>query len=574
MRPVRRAFRPAALPLLLVALLAACAGVPDEPHAGPSAGPAVAEGLAPEVVATTLRVGLSRDPRSIDPRTVGDDEGELVVRALFDGLVDISPAGSIVGTGAERWSVEEDGRTYRFILREARFHDGSAVTAQEHADALLAVFDPDRMPLFREELLGALLGARVEHVLDGSDGSDATGETPLRWGTMEDVLEAGGVEVVSERELVLRLERPDPLLLHRLTDPTLAPLPAVATDDPERFAREPVGNGPFRMAGPREPGAFVRLRANVEHHAPPRVDELVLQVYPDDVDRSQRWADLLAGRLQVTAIPIEQRDDARERFGAPESDRVGAGLHELTLVSSYAYGFVLDVAPYDDVDLRRAISAAIDRVGLAIELAAAGVEPAESILPPSLGGEVPDCAHCRHDPALARDLAAAWRERVGDSADDARIVLSYPRGGGHVTVAERIAADLERTLGLDVRLQSREFGTLVRSIVTGDAGLFRYGLRAPFGGEAAGVALLESALRTGAEENWVRWSDPTTDAAFDAWTPSTSRDVVRRIESEVLDAAAVVPLLWTRQDLVVDPSVVGFRVDVTGRWWPERVGLR
>ena len=570
---MRRTLR-AAVPALCLALLAACAAVPDEQRENGAAGPRLAEAPVPETVATTLRVGLARDPRSIDPRSVSDDEGEFVVRALFDGLVDLAPDGRIVATGAERWTVEDDGRTYRFILREARFHDGTAVTAQHHADALLAVFDPERMPLFREELLASLRGARAELATDASDAGDPAGGTDRRWGTVSDVLEAGGVEVVSRRELILRLERTDALLLHRLTDPVLVPLPALATVDPERFAREPVGNGPFRMAGPREPGAFVRLRANDDHHAPALVDELVLQVYADDPGRSQRWADLLAGRLQVAVVPVEHREEARQRFGSPASAGVGAGLHELTLPSSYAYGFVLDVAPYDDVDLRRAISAAIDREAIARELFAAGVEPADAILPPSLGGEAAPCAHCRHDPELARDLVAVWRERVGDAADEALIVLSYPRGGGHVTVAERIASDLEGTLALDVRLQSQEFGSLVRSIVAGDAPVFRYGLRAPLGGEAAGIALLESALRTEAEENWVRWSDRETDATLDAWTPGASPELVRGIESQVLGAAAIVPLLWTRQDLVVDSSVVGFRIDATGRWWPERVRLR
>lgn len=565
---MRRTLR-AAAPALALLLLVACAAAPEEARDEDDSAPPAAEPPTPETVATTLRVGLARDPRSIDPRSVSDDEGELVVRALFDGLVDLAPDGSVVATGALEWSIEDDGRTYRFVLREARFHDGTAVTAQHHADALLAVFDPDRMPLFREELLASLQGARPEETPESSDGA-----TQPRWGTADEVADAGGVEVVSDRELVLRLERTDALLLHRLTDPVLAPLPALATTDPELFAREPVGNGPFRMAGPREPGAFVRLRANDDHHAPPRVDELVLQVYADDLDRSQRWTDLLAGRLQIAAIPAEQRVEARERFGPPVSERVGSGLHELTVASSYSYGFVLDVAPFDDVDLRRAISAAIDREAIAEELAAAGVEPADAILPPSLGGERPDCPHCRHDPELARDLVATWRERVGDAEGDVRVVLSYPRGSGHVTVAERIASDVETTLGLDVRLQSREFGTLVRSIVAGDAPVFRYGLRAPLGGEVAGLALLESALRTGAGENWVRWSDPETDAALDAWTTGASPELVRGIESQVLDAAAIVPLLWTRQDLVVDPSVVGFRIDVTGRWWPERVRLR
>jgi oligopeptide transport system substrate-binding protein len=563
-------------------LVSGCAVESEDATDGPALTTSTGGAPVPERPATTVRVGLGRDPVSLDPRLVGDDEGEFVVRALFDGLVDIAPDGSVVPASAT-WTIEDDGLTYRFLLRDDRFHDGTTVVAQHHADALLGVFDTSRPPLYREDLLARLRGAvapesRTSDESDGRPGerseSDDGQEPVSRWGTPEDVLEAGGIEVVGARELVLRLARPDPLLLHRLADPVLVPLPRLAHDDPVGFALEPVGNGPFRMTGPREPGAFIRLRADDGHPSPPRIDELVLQIYADDADRSQRWSDLLAGRLQIAAVPVALRDDARIRFGTPVDGRSGAGLHELPLVTLYAYGFVLDVPPYDDVELRRAISAAIDREALARELAPAGVEAATAMFPASAGGAVPDCAHCRYDPELAAELVASWRARLPDPAVEPRITLTYPRGGGHVTVAERIAVDLERVLEVEVRLQSRDFGALVRAVAAGDAPLFRYGLRPPLGGRAAAVSLLEDALRTDGAQNLIRWRDPATDALLDAWTPSGAPTLLRDIEQQVLDRAAIVPLLWTRQDLVVHPDVVGFRADATGRWWPELIRLR
>jgi oligopeptide transport system substrate-binding protein len=560
---VRRTRRAAASRLLLVvAVLAVGCGpdvaAPDGGNIGSSSAPGA---VVPERAPTTVRVGLGRDPVSIDPRLIADDEGELIVRALFDGLVDVAPDGSVVPAGAS-WTTESDGLVLRFRLREGRFHDGTAVTAQHYADALLATLDPERAPWFREDLLAHLRGAQV---IDGGEE---------RQGLPEDVLAAGGIEVLSETELVIRLDRADPFFLFRLADPVLVPLPQIALVDPERFAQQPIGNGPFRMIGPREPGAFIRLRADTAHPNPPRIDELVLQVYPDDVDRSQRWADLLAGRLQITAVPVDRRDEARELFGSPVGGRSGAGLHELPAMTLYAYGFVLDVTPFDDVAIRRAISAAIDRDALALELAAAGVEPATAILPPSAGGTSAECAHCRYDPPLATELIDGWRERQPDGVAEPRIVLTYPLGAGHVSAAERIASDIERHLGLEVRLQARDFGALVREVTAGDAALFRYGLRAPVGGRAAATSLLDAALRSDAPSNWTRWRDVATDARLATWTPDSAPTLAREIEAAALDAAVIVPLLWTRPDLVVHPSLVGFRADPTGRWWPELIRLR
>ena len=533
--------------------------------AGPSTVPGVVERPS-----TTVRVGLGRDPVSIDPRHLADDEGEFVVRAIFDGLVDLAPDGAVVPAAAGGWGVEADGLTYRFRLRPSRFHDGEAVTAQHHADALLAVFDPDRPPFFRDDLLRTLRGATVSTSERGPDGA-----TSVVRGRPDDVLAAGGVEVVAALELVVRLERPDPLLLHQLADPALVPLPSAAEVDPERFALEPIGNGPFRMLGPREPGAFIRLAADPGHPRAPRVDGLVLQVYASDIDRMQRWEDLLAGRLQITAIPHDHRDEARQRFGTATAGRRGSGLHEAEMASLYAYGFAIDVPPFDDVRLRRAISAAIDRVALAAEVAAAGVEPASAILPPSIGGGPAEaCPHCVHDPDLARELLGEWMQERPEGTDLPPIVLTYPRGPGHVAVAEHIASDLEVVLGVDVRLQARDLGSLVRSVTAGESPFFRYGIRAALGGDAAITSMLDPAFRTGTKENWVRWSTPGTDGALDLLRATHDPAAARSIEASILDQAAVVPLLWTRHDLVVHPDVAGFQLDPTGRWWPELIVLR
>jgi oligopeptide transport system substrate-binding protein len=239
----------------------------------------------------------------------------------------------------------------------------------------------------------------------------------------------------------------------------------------------------------------------------------------------------------------------------------------------YAYGFAIDVAPFGDVRLRRAVSAAIDRVGLAAEVRGASVEPADAILPPVVGGRREPCAHCVHDPQLARELFDEW---ALEGAVDlpVPITLAYPRGAGHATIAERIAADLERTLDVSVRLQSRDLASLVRGVESGESPLFRYGLRATRGGEAVAAAMLDPAFRPEAIENWVRWSGAGTAALLDELAVTHDPQLAREVEAAVLSDAAVIPLLWTRHDLVVHPDVIGFRLDPTGRWWPERVRLR
>jgi oligopeptide transport system substrate-binding protein len=581
--------------LLAVVLLAACSDAPEGTGSPGSVGPGVegATSRSPVPAVRTLRVGLGRDPASLDPREVVDDEGELVVRALFEGLVVQDARGRAMPGGAEGWAIEDGGLTLRFTLREAAFHDGTPVTARHHADAILGVFDPDRVPAPRADLLASLRGATQLQSTEAQDASaggsgggsgglpvvapgaadGGSGEQRVRRGTSAEVLAAGGVEVVSSSELVLRLERPDPLLLAQLGDVAVVPLPELASVDPAAFAAQPIGNGPFRMLGPREAGGFIRLGAVAEHPRAPGVDAMVLQVYAGDGDREQRWSDLVAGRLHVTAIPPSRRTEAILLFGRASDAVRGPGLFDGTTSSTYAYGFGIDVEPYDDVRLRQAISASIDRENLARVLLGGSVEAATALIPPSLAILPEPCAHCRYDPDLARERFAAWSADGRTQRATPTITVTYPRGSGHVTVAETIAADIERTLRVPVRLQSLEFTNLARLGERGELGLFRFGVRPTLPGRAAVVDLLDPLFRGGADGNWTGWSEPTTDTDLDLLRRSFDPGVARRIEAELLEAAAVIPLLWTRHDVVVHPDVTGFLMDPSGRWWPELVRL-
>jgi oligopeptide transport system substrate-binding protein len=571
----RRAGAAAAAGLLLAGLASACAatappGAAGPPSGGPVGPPATA---GPDVAGGTLRVGLGAPPALLDPRLVVDDVGELIARALFEGLVDVGPTGGVVPAGAASWRVTDAGRTYRFALRRATFHDGRPVTAQDHAEAILAALDPTRPPFGRESTLAGLLGATGT----ADDGG-------VRSGTPADVVAAGGVEVVGTWDLVLRLTDPDPRFLAGLSDIAFAPLPPQATTDPAAFAAAPIGNGPFRLLGPRQAEPFLRLVAVPGHHRTPQVDELLLQFYPEDVTAEQRWSDLVAGRLQVARIPPGRRAEAVERFGrAGSSGGPTTGLHEGTLAAVYAYAFATDVESVADVRVRRALAAAVDRTALAAAVGG-GALPASGLLPPTLlpGLRPPACGHCVHDPVLARELLAAVRADAatagaGPASDGDRlpIALLVPRRVDHVAIAELVAAQWERTLDVRVTLRAVEPTTLPEALREGSAPVFRPPLRAGLGGAAAVSSLLDPFLRSDAPRSGggTAWGDAATDALLDRLRVDGDPAAAAALDAAVTEAVVLLPLLWFRHDLVVVPGLRGFQLDPTGRWWPERVAL-
>jgi oligopeptide transport system substrate-binding protein len=542
-----------AVALLAAAVLglAACT-TPDapEPEPEPVAEPEPEPAPPPQATEDdrrggTLRVGLSIDPLTIDPRFVADEQGELVVDALFDPLVRLDERFRVVPAAATRWDISDDGREFTFYLRPATFHDGTPVTAQDFVRSFTRIADGTAQPT---SFLAYLLAS-----VEGAEAAQLEGE-PLR-----------GVEAVDERTLRIRLETPDADFLTTLSDPSLVPVPPIADDDPDAFAVRPIGNGPFLMTEPREPDAFLRLRRNADHHTPPLLDEVLFQIYPEDPVRDRQWEDLLDGQLQVAEVPADRRDEAVERFGRGANGVSGPGLLDGISSTVYLYGFDTTQPPFDDPAVRRAISLAVDREALATEVMQDTRVAADAIVPPSLPGAQPGaCTHCRHDPDAARaELASAELEEPLES-----LTLTHNRGRTHAAIAERMAANIEDALGVEVDLDARDLQPFVQAVRRGEVAVFRLGWDPGEPGPGAYLRPLFHSSQVGLD-NLTRYADPEVDALLDSAADAQDRSVAearyRRAERRILQDAPAIPLLWYRQSRVVLPEVQDLTLSPLGR---------
>jgi len=570
--------RPAvALTAVLMALLPACpAG--QVPAAQPAPGPvmpAEPDQLSDPVVGPgrggTLRVGLVVDPVSIDPRFMVDDEGELLVDALFDPLVRTGDDGTVVPAAASRWTIEDDGATFVFELREASFHDGSPVTARDFKRTFDRIADASAEP---PSFLAYLL-ADVE----GIERAQAEGGG------------LAGVVVEDVRTLRIELKAPQPAFLSTLSDPSLVPTPAAADADPEAYGREPIGNGPFAMAGPREPGAFLRLVRFEDHHDPALLDEVLFTLYDADDGGTEQWQDLVDGQLQLAQLPPNRREEAIELFGRSRDGYRGPGVLDGIRSPVYLYGFDTTRPPFDDPRLRRAISLAIDRQRLADEATEGTREPATSLVPPGIPGSQPEaCEACVHDPEAARELldevvrdlvaaqAASAERDDGDTADGGGegvedaveeplppaaevigpVTLTHNRGTFHGAIAQQLTEDLATTLGLEVNFQAQELAPFIQGVRRGDVSVFRLGWDV---GEPTTQAYLYPMFHSSQVglDNLTRFADEEVDDLLDQarTTPDElERNVLlREAERRVLRALPAIPLLWYRHDVVVRPEV-------------------
>lgn len=322
----------------------------------------------------TLRLASHTDVRNLDPAGPTDGLASQALTLLFDGLVDFDRAGQLVPNLAESWEIEDGGRTYRFHLRsDVRMHDGGDLTAQDVKRSVERALHPTT-PSANASLFEGLVGY-AEYASGNAAHLD-------------------GVTVEGRYVITFRLTQPDGAFLAMLALPVMRPVCATAGD---RYVDTwlPCGAGPFKL----EPGGWVRgtslrLVRNDAYFRPglPYLDAVEWTYNMPVLPQRFRFED---GDLDMLLNPT-QAD-----FGRFAADPRWSGL-STTLVDNVVWGEAMNtrLAPFDDVEVRRAVAAAIDRDQLAM-LNRVNVSPMTQLLPRGVPGYDPTFVGQRHDEAAA-----------------------------------------------------------------------------------------------------------------------------------------------------------------------------
>jgi peptide/nickel transport system substrate-binding protein len=202
--------------VLLLAIVAGLMGVPALQRASSSSPLQPQPGSSTPADGRPYVEGMLGAPASISPLTARTQVDRDLVALLFSGLVRNGPGGTILPDLAERWSVDQSGKTWTVDLRaDARWHDGEPVTADDVLYTIRTLQDPAY-----------------------------TGPSSTSWNEV-------AVTASGPRRVVFTLQTPLGGFLQALTQP-LAPahllgdIPVdVLGDDP--FGRQPIGSGPFAL---------------------------------------------------------------------------------------------------------------------------------------------------------------------------------------------------------------------------------------------------------------------------------------------------------------------------------------
>ncbi|NMM45086.1 ABC transporter substrate-binding protein [Rhodospirillaceae bacterium KN72] len=381
---------------------------------GLTLGPAV---QTPAQAKTGLIMGVTLEPPHLDP-TAGAPAAidEIVYANVFEGLTRIDAQGQVKPGLAERWVIEDDGMTYRFILRPGvTFHDGAALEASD-----------------------------VKFSFERAVADDSENAQKGLFSAID------SIEAPDDKTVILKLNRKEGLLLWNLGwgDAVIVD-PASAADN----KTHPIGTGPFKFVDWTQ-GDQVRLTRNPDYWGTAAaLDAATFKFIPDP---AAQVAALLAGDVDV--IPNIGAPEAVAQFQADPRFQVLVGTTEGETILAMNQRRPL----LQDVRVRRAIQHAIDRQAV-IDGAMFGFgTPIGSHFAPHSPAYTDLTGVTPYDPEKAKALLAE-----AGVAPGTKLVMKLPppvyaRRGGEV-----VAAQLQ-AVGFDVDQIPVDWGQWVSEVFKGD----------------------------------------------------------------------------------------------------------
>ena len=448
------------IPLVVLVLVAAACGDDDEPAptspppaataatqapaatAATQAPAATAATQAPAATAATQAPATAAPPpteppqreelvigvatlgtEALDPLK-GPNNNGAYLRLIFDSIVGTDPTGTQLSkdTGvAQDWTISADNRVYTFTLRPGiTFSNGDPVTAEDVAFTLERLQDDDNNAT--------------------STGRGVAGNTE-------------SVTVIDASTVEIRLTNPDLVLLWKLS-PIVDIIGLVVSKSyfdevgHEGFDSSPIGSGPYVLTQ-RQTGSFMEFEQASDNHwliGTPRFKRVTMRVVPEE---NSRVAMLLAGDADFIDVSVERAQDVRE-----------AGLRVITDVKAGAYVMWFNLHEADaaaqDINVRKALSYAIDRQGLGDAFFLGEASPNGNVFMNQVGGQVlpPD----PYDVEQAKAFLAETKYGAGGEQLTVQLVAPIRAGMPQLQIAETVQAYWQ-AIGVESEIVGGDYGT-------------------------------------------------------------------------------------------------------------------
>jgi oligopeptide transport system substrate-binding protein len=495
--------------------------------------------------AVTLNTMNGSEPGSIDPALASGDWENRIIGDYIEGLVAEDAKADAIPGQAESWDISEDGLVYTFHLRDGiQWSDGTPVTAADFEFGFRRLFDPATASEY------AYLQFPIKGGSEIADGSMAPDSADF------------GVKAIDDKTLEITLEGPTPYFIQALTHYTAYPVPRHVVEangaDWTNVANV-VGNGPFKIVE-WVPGNYIKSVKSDTYYdaANVKIDEVYYYVQEDLNAAFNRYR---AGEYDIlTDLPNDQQAFVRDNLPGEGHFTPFAGIHY--------YVINQEREPFDDVNIRKALSISINREIIGPDIWGSGEPPAYGWVPPGTANYdvtpyMPDWAATAYGDRVAE--AKALMEAAGYTAENPlRLQLRYNTNDNHLRLATAIAG-MWKQINVEAELFNSETAVHYDALRAGDYDVGRAGWLLDYSDASNTLELLKGG-KEGDMTSWgnnyghyanAQFDDLLNQAAAEADLVKRA-DLLSQAEKIGMDEFGAIPLAYYLASNVVKPNISGF----------------
>ena len=512
----------------------ACGGGTSTPNAGATAENTSAAG-------DPLKVHIDVEVASMDPQVAVDGTSFEVLAAVTEGLYSLDADGSAIPAMADKVEKSEDGLTYTVTLKDAKWSNGTPVTANDFVFAWRRLVDPKTASEYA--FMGGIAG------LKNADDISAGKVSP-------DQL---GVTAKDDKTLVIELDTPVPFFESLMAFPSFFPVNEEFYNKcGDKFATTVdtiLCNGAFKVTSYEPAATTINLEKNADYWDADKVKLSGIQ-YQVIKDSQQAMLAYQNGDLDVATLSGEQV----EQFQAdPEFQSIMAGY--LWYISPN-----LKTPGLENENLRKALALSYDKDAIVNNILKDGSIKADFAVP-TLLATGPDGKDFRDgtDTYLSTDKAKALeyydKAKTELGKDSFEYTMLIDDAESAQNVAQFIQAEIQKTLpGVTINIETMPKKNRVERM---QEGTFELGLTR-WGPDYADPMTYLDMWTTDSPNNYGFWSN----AEFDQIIQSAKKgelaldvnarwDALKKAEKMVMDEAVIFPVYQKGNAVMIKKNVSG-----------------
>lgn len=484
-----------------------------------------------------LNLAWSADMLTMDVHVTSSDY--MIPMNVYDRLFDIkvNDDGSteVVNSLVDTYTVSDDGLTYDFTLKSGiKFSNGEDLTASDvlYTFSRILTVEGSASPDFVLSIKGA------QALYDG----EAT--------------ELEGLKVIDDLNFEITLEAPYAGFISELATAPCSIYDETSTEAAgSDFGVDPsvtVGTGPYKVESWTRNSEIVLVRNDNYWGEKPDVDKVIISIIPDASTRNMMYQN---GEIDILDLGSLDSSIVQSTYYTTYADKIVS----LDKVNVYYMTLNESMAPFDDVNVRKAIQMSIDRQSILDTVYGGQGSLIDGIFPTGLIGYNKDLqGSITYDPDAAKQLLADAGYPDGfemdlelDSSTSNNTLMTYQ-------IIQQNLADV----GITANIQTYDESSWLDGRKSGDFGSFSAYWVADYNDPDNFIyTFFGDEAKTKARS--LNYPDTDTmQAVMDARSIiDESERIAKYQELEkkiVIDDAAWVPLFSTKQEFAISDNVKSF----------------